>query len=309
MLGSRFPSSPTFTIAMQSASNRSIVALSLLLGLAFTSALKAEVLTYTLSGVTTYNQVSPVGSSVNTEFPVGTPWKLVVSWDTDGNALYSGDTQSQFRLLSCELTFNGVSGDWTTAALEEKAAFGLNIMGSNHEIQFTSGWGPENHTNGTIGDMQPFSANVTLSDTTGTAIQGLTPAPTSLNLSSWGNTQSNQFKLYLNNNGNQVIYGSVLSVKAPGDTILMTETYPLGGGWSWNLQLGYLYTGYYPFVWLHSTENWLYIFEEVNTTDSAFFFYDFGAEQTGWTGYAYYPDYVIIGGERDGQWVSLVPAQ
>lgn len=294
---------------MKSTHNRcALVLLTLTAGLFSAFCLKAETLTYTLSGVTTFNQVVQ-NSPINTEFPVGTKWEMVVSWDTQEAALYYDVTQAQYGLISCILTFKGVSGDWTTAALDGKASFTLNKLANRHEIQFTSGWGPENHTNGTIGDLQPYSANVSLSDSTLTAINSLTPAPTVLRLSDWANTQTNEFKLYMNNAGNLRIVGRVDSIKLAGETIFKTETYDLGSGWWWNAKIGFLYLGFYPFVWLPATSNWIYVYETPDASDASFYLYDFGGQQLGWTGHAYYPQYYVLDGARAGQWATLAPAQ
>jgi hypothetical protein len=89
-----------------------------------------------------------------------------------------------------------------------KPRVGLNIFGTSHEMQFTSGWGPAEHTNPVVADLEPFSINLVLADNTGKALRGLSPIPRSVDLSAWNKDQS-QFKFYMSNDGRQVVYGSI----------------------------------------------------------------------------------------------------
>lgn len=189
--------------------------------LCVTSATAATV-GHTFTGVTTTNQFT--SSGINSEFPVGTRWTVRAEWDSA--APYTGlyPNQSTFALTKFTVTFEGQGGTWTTSSLPGKASFSLNQFGGTHEIQFTSGWGPGNHTNPVIEDLAPYSINVTLTDPTATAIPSLESTPTGVDLTKWSGSE---FKIYLNETASTVIYGSVdlatvtkapeIGVKAPGN--------------------------------------------------------------------------------------------
>ncbi|MES2476807.1 MAG: choice-of-anchor D domain-containing protein [Verrucomicrobiota bacterium] len=176
-----------------------------------TSPLLAETIGYTLSGVTTANVST--GPALPAEFPVGTPFTATVQWESTSAPLFESSTQGQFRLTQFTLTFSGKSGKWTTSALPDKPSFTLNDFGSGNELQFTSGWGPENHSNPTIADLAPYSANLVLLDPTGTAIPSLGSAPSSLNLADW-DLGTSYLKLYLNNAGSAYVSGKFLSSRS-----------------------------------------------------------------------------------------------
>ena len=123
--------------------------------------------------------------------------------------------QATYALTRFTATFEGRSGTWTTSSLPGKASFSLNEFGGTDEIQFTSGWGPENHTNQVIENWAPYSINVTLKDPAGTAITSLATTPTAVDLTKWSESE---FKIYLNNEASSRIYGTVdlgSSAKAP----------------------------------------------------------------------------------------------
>jgi hypothetical protein len=165
---------------------------------------------FTFSGVTTVNQF--VSSAVASEFPVGTKWTVRVEWDSASAPLFLSATQSSYRATVTTITLQGKSGPWTTSSKADQAKFGINAFGSGSpdEIQFTSGWGPTNHTNPTLLDMMPYSANVTLSDPTGTAFGALSPAPSMIDLSKFSATSTaTEFKFYLSDSGASVIYGNI----------------------------------------------------------------------------------------------------
>lgn len=177
--------------------------------LAFTAATclpaLAATVTHTFTGVTTVNQ--GISGDIVTEFPVGTKWIVTVDWDTAGAPLFTSSTQGQFRLSRFTVTLQGKTGNWTTSSLPDKASFTLNKLGS-HEIQFTSGWGPDNHTTTTIENLSPYSINVTLKDPTGTAISSLSSAPAGIDLAKW-DIATSDFKIYLSENGFMKIQGSL----------------------------------------------------------------------------------------------------
>ncbi len=158
----------------------------------------------TFTGVTTPGLLPP---DLSTEFPTGTRWTMVVEWDTAAEPELF-DTQSKFPATKLTLTLQGKSGEWTTSAKPGKASYTLGTFGGVHSIQFTTAWGPDNVTNPTIGSLAPFSVNLSLEDPTQTAITSMTSAPGAIDLSKWVSDR-NQFKMYLNNDANQVMYGSI----------------------------------------------------------------------------------------------------
>lgn len=127
------------------------------------------------SGVTVSNPGQP--AALNAEFPPGTPWMLQVEWETTAPPLSSSGNQAQYRLTQLTLTLQGTSGDWVSEALMDKGSFFLLQNTGYHEVQFTSGSHPSDHSNPTIGTFSVDSINLTLADQTGTAIPSLTPAP------------------------------------------------------------------------------------------------------------------------------------
>jgi hypothetical protein len=195
--------------------------LAVLLPLLGAAPLPAVIVSYTLSGVTTTNFI--LAGALNTAMPEGSTWTAVVSWDTGASTMSSSGTQAQYRLSSMSFTLQGTGGTWTTGvnASDYAPSFTTNYQngGAKDEIQFTSGWGPSNHTNATIYDYQPYSINLVLGDPTGTAIPSLTPAPTFLDLANWNTSTSHSYmKLYLNNDGNRWIMGSIQSISVTGAT-------------------------------------------------------------------------------------------
>jgi hypothetical protein len=188
--------------------------------------LRAQIVSYTFSGVTTTNFVE--AGAITTEFPLGTPWTAVVAWDTGSSPLYLDASQGQYRITTFTLTFQGVSGDWTTCALPNQASFTQNYLmsGTQDQTQFTSGWGPASLTNQNIADWQPYSINIILTDLTGTAIPSLSPTPTGLDFSDWSPLVANsQLKLYLNNNANRYILGHIQSINVTGSAVPEPSTY------------------------------------------------------------------------------------
>lgn len=170
----------------------------------------SEIVSHTFTGVTTMNFVE--AGDITAEFPVGTRWTAVVEWDTAAAPLFLSATQGQYRLTKLTLTLNGATGTWTTSAVAGKPSFTQNYVagGTTDEIQFTSGWGPADHTNPTIENWQPYSINLVLSDPTGTAIPALSPAPAAINPAAWSPLVAKSYlKIYLNNDGNRHITGSI----------------------------------------------------------------------------------------------------
>ena len=172
--------------------------------LLFTSFAAAEIVSQTFTGLTTRNQVED--GAITTAFPVGTRWTVLVEWDSAAASTFLSDTQASYPLTKFTVTLEGQNGVWTTSSLPNKASFSLGKYGGTNEIQFTSGWGPENHTNTVIENWQPYSVNLTLMDPTGTAISSLATTPTTIDLAAW---KDSEFKIYLNNDGNRGIYGSI----------------------------------------------------------------------------------------------------
>lgn len=164
---------------------------------------------HTFTGVTAPDFAFP--AELLAEFPAGTAWTLRVEWDDAAAATNPTSTQAGYALTKLTLTLRGKSGPWTTSSVSTNRAFNMNKNGSNHEIQFTSGWGPADHTNQTLsGSVQPYSINLTLGDPTGTAIPALTPAPKTVDLAKWSQDSSKSyFKFYLNNMGSQYLLGTL----------------------------------------------------------------------------------------------------
>lgn len=169
-----------------------------------TASATAATVGHTFTGVTTSNDVA--AGPITTEFPLGTRWTVRVEWDNAApyTGLYTG--QASYALTKFTVTFEGKSGAWSTSSLPGKASFSLNEFGGTDEIQFTSGWGPENHTNQVIENLAPYSINVTLNDPTGTAITSLDTTPTGVDLTKWSGSE---FKIYLNNEASSRILGTV----------------------------------------------------------------------------------------------------
>lgn len=172
--------------------------------LLFTSFATAEIVSQTFTGLTTRNQVED--GPITAAFPVGTRWTVMVEWDSAASSSFLDTAQASYPLSKFTVTLEGQNGVWTTSSLPGKASFSLGKYGGANEIQFTSGWGPENHTNAVIENGQPYSVNLTLMDPTGTAISSLGTTPTTIDPAAW---KSSEFKIYLNNEANRAIYGSI----------------------------------------------------------------------------------------------------
>lgn len=177
----------------------------------------ATIVGFTFTGVTTTNVVET--GAITDEFPIGTPWTARAEWDTGSAPLFLGENQGQFRLTKFTLTLTGQTGTWTSSALPDKASFTLNEFGGSDEIQFTTSFGPANHTNPTIENWDLYNFNVILKDPSGTAITNLGTAPDGIDLSKWSPlVADSQLKIYLNNDANRYILGSIdmeTAAKAP----------------------------------------------------------------------------------------------
>jgi len=174
----------------------------------FSTLAGAAPITQTFEGVTVANPSQP--AALNSEFPAGTRWILDVAWDDASPTLDASPTQAGYRLTTLTLTLEGTSGDWSSSSVMDKAAFGLLRTDGYHEVQFTSGWGPADHTEQTIGAFSVISINLTLGDPTGTAIDALTPAPGQFDTADFNLSLSQSYlKFYLNNEGTQFIFGGL----------------------------------------------------------------------------------------------------
>jgi hypothetical protein len=208
---------------------KSILIRSIALAMLSLAHVSGAIVGHTFTGVTTANPFQP--SSLNTEFPAGTRWTLRVEWDDAAlpGSLFA--TQAGYAVTKLTLTLQGAGGTWTTSSVSANRSFSLNT-GSSHEIQFTSGWGPADHSNQTLlGSVQPYSINLVLADPTAKAIKALTPVPKAMNLGLWSaDPAKSYFKFYLNNMGNQYILGTIdgvgvvtepeISVQQPAGTEL-----------------------------------------------------------------------------------------
>ena len=180
----------------------------------------AGIVSKTFTGVTTYNKVE--AGPITSAFPVGTPWTVTVEWDDAVPYKSLTATQASYPLTKFTVSLEGTNGTWTTSSLPNKASFSLNQYGGQHEIQFTSGWGPANHTNMVIENWQPFSINLSLEDPSGTAIPALGMAPTGIDLAAW---KESEFKIYLNNDGDRGIYGSIDPSSSKDDSSSENSSY------------------------------------------------------------------------------------
>lgn len=208
-----------------------LVSLLILCGLA-TPQLAAQFVSYTISGQIVSGGFST--TAVKSEFPVGTAWNAVIEWDTGASALGTpSGTQAQYRLTEFTLNMAGQSGNWTTSAIPNTASFTQNYEagGTLHKTQFTTAWGPTNVTNQVLADLAPYSINVILSDPTATAIPSLTPAPDSLDSDDWDlSYPGSQLKIYLNNGGNQTLFGDIQSISVTGSSVPEPSAYTLFAG-------------------------------------------------------------------------------
>lgn len=200
----------------------------LLSALVSTLTLQAAPVSQIFEGVTVNNPAQP--AALNAEFPPGTPWTLEVAWDNADLPLDSSPNDANYRLTTLTITLEGTSGNWTTSAVMDSASFTLLQTTGYHEVQFTSGFGTDDHTVQTIGTSDVFSVNLTLGDPTGSAFPTLTPVPGSFDLADFGASVSQSYlKIYLNNEGTQYILGGLgdnpvgdpdLTVKSKSGTTL-----------------------------------------------------------------------------------------
>ena len=87
-------------------------------------------------------------------------------------------------------------------------------------------------------------------------------------------------------------------------TLLVSAyTYDLGQGWKYN-GLGFIYDGFYPFVFVWSISGWLYC---EGVTEEGYYAYDFNNARWLWMGSSFYPWTVVLSGSQSGQTISLVP--
>ncbi|MDX2109388.1 MAG: hypothetical protein SFY80_04015 [Verrucomicrobiota bacterium] len=89
------------------------------------------------------------------------------------------------------------------------------------------------------------------------------------------------------------------AIAPPPTSILGTATgpnqfYVTGAGFKWQEEIGHVYDGFYPFVFVFSSANWIYIFAGDSTEAGGYFIYDFNKAQFGYTGYDYYPWYAVV---------------
>lgn len=184
---------------------------SVAIAIASIAPVSAAIVSQTFTGVTTSQP-----AELNSEFPAGTKWTLVLKWDDTAAPLSTTPTQTSWRVTKMTLTLQGKSGAWTTSAVANSPSFTLNEFAGTDSIQFTSGWGPAAHTNPTIGSLQPYSINLVLEDPTGSALAGVTPVPSMIDLSKWDPAQSH-LKFYLSNDASKTIFGSIDLASAAKD--------------------------------------------------------------------------------------------
>ncbi|MDX2109240.1 MAG: glycoside hydrolase family 30 beta sandwich domain-containing protein [Verrucomicrobiota bacterium] len=92
--------------------------------------------------------------------------------------------------------------------------------------------------------------------------------------------------------------------KAPETLLKSTATANFDWGYKWNSLFSFAYDVYYPFVFVYSTGEWVYIYPEgtpAPTEDAGYFFFRFGEGHWGWTQSALYPTYVPFGENGMGE--------
>jgi hypothetical protein len=182
---------------------RSLFAVSSVVFASFSS-LSAAIIGHTFTGKTNQNPAL----ELDDEFPVGTVWEVRVEWDDAAVGEVFDERSAFYPLTRFTLTLKGRSGDWTTSSLPGQAGLGLSRYGA-HEIQFTSGSGPEDHTNVTIPGGQTYSINVVLSDPTNTALPDITKIPGPIDLSKWTpESRYSHLKFYMTESFG-AIYGDI----------------------------------------------------------------------------------------------------
>lgn len=168
--------------------------------------LSAAIVGHTFTGKTNLYTIT----GFENEYPLGSEYELRVEWDDTAVGEVYNENQAGYPLTKFTLTIKGKSGNWTSSSLPGKASFSLNrIEGFPDEIQFTSGWGPENHTNGTIPGGQTYSINLVLGDPTATALSTLSPIPSAIDPAIWSADENESYlKFYVTEMGG-AIFGDV----------------------------------------------------------------------------------------------------
>ena len=196
-----------------------------LMMLAWIGSAQAKLVSQEFTGVLLNN--TGLSQAFNNEFPAGTKWKVLVEWDDEQQALYMGDTQSQWATTKMTLSFQGKSGTWTSSAANSGGTFSLNQYATIDEIQFTSGWGPDAHTNPTLADYPLYSFNLVFTHSMGEAIDGVAQVPSQIDLSKWMLSIS-ELKIYVNNNAFPVIKGSIDGNVTPPDEVAKMAVFSSG---------------------------------------------------------------------------------
>lgn len=176
-----------------------------LAALVFLPVLDAAPVMQTFEGVTVRQ---PAGLAA--EFPAGTPWTLDVEWDDAAVPNDSDPSYATYPLVTLTLTLDGQSGPWSTSSVMDAASFTMSKYEDSHEVQFTSGWGPSDHTQMTIGGFDVYSINLTLGDPTSTAIPSVTPVPAGIDPADFSQRFADSYlHFYLSQDGTQVIEGGL----------------------------------------------------------------------------------------------------
>lgn len=98
-----------------------------------------------------------------------------------------------------------------------------------------------------------------------------------------------------NNNANNVVYAITQAGKAePVPSILTSCFFEVGTNFRWNPDIGYIYEGFFPFIWIYDAGNWFYLLHSGATEQGGYYLYDFGRNQWGFSGCTYYPNYVLL---------------
>lgn len=176
---------------------------SLATALLITSVAHAETVTQTFEGI-----VLRPPSDLAAEFPRGSRWTLEVEWDDEDDPTEIDSERAGYSLSNLTLTIEGVAGPFTASSTA--GSFGMLKQSGYHEVQFTSGWGPEDHDNATIGDYDVYSINLTLGDGTATALADLEPAPSSFEVGDFSDRVSVTYlTIYLDDLGEVSLLGGI----------------------------------------------------------------------------------------------------